>query len=127
MAPKTGQIIRRGPQMWVVRISVGRDPEKCNDGVPRRLLDQICGRLGRLGSNHEITARKDGAANFAGVRSHGFRQESGAAVSFFSREELSGRRKGRYSTLRLVQGKTARIPRKTFDSDRSRALGIGGV
>ena len=28
MARKTGQIIRRGPQMWMVRIYVGRDPEK---------------------------------------------------------------------------------------------------
>ena len=27
MARKTGQIIRRGPQMWMVRIYVGRDPE----------------------------------------------------------------------------------------------------
>ena len=26
MARKTGQIIRRGPQMWMVRIYVGRDP-----------------------------------------------------------------------------------------------------
>jgi integrase len=29
MARKTGQIIRRGPQMWMVRIYVGRDPETC--------------------------------------------------------------------------------------------------
>ena len=27
MARKTGQIIRRGSQMWMVRIYVGRDPE----------------------------------------------------------------------------------------------------
>jgi hypothetical protein len=27
MARKTGQIIRRGPQMWMVRIYVGHDPE----------------------------------------------------------------------------------------------------
>jgi hypothetical protein len=27
MARKTGQIIRRGSQMWIVRIYVGRDPE----------------------------------------------------------------------------------------------------
>jgi hypothetical protein len=27
MGRKTGQIIRRGPQMWMVRIYVGRDPE----------------------------------------------------------------------------------------------------
>lgn len=26
MARKTGQIIRRGQQMWLVRIYVGRDP-----------------------------------------------------------------------------------------------------
>jgi hypothetical protein len=27
MARKTGRIIRRGSQMWMVRIYVGRDPE----------------------------------------------------------------------------------------------------
>jgi hypothetical protein len=52
MARKTGQIIRRGAQMWMVRIYVGRDPETrkrhVSGAIWYRLRDEIrrCSRLG---------------------------------------------------------------------------------
>jgi hypothetical protein len=58
MARKTGQIIRRGPQMWMVRIYVGRDPEtrkrtcignpSTADCAPHRPISTTCSLSGTL-------------------------------------------------------------------------------
>jgi hypothetical protein len=45
MARKTGQIIRRGPEMWMVRIYLGCDPENLRRPVPTALLNRRANEL----------------------------------------------------------------------------------
>jgi hypothetical protein len=56
MAHKTGQIIRRGPQVWMVRIYVGRDPEtRKRTYIGKSILGGL--RVAQAHLNHMLAER----------------------------------------------------------------------
>ena len=66
MTRKTGQIIRRGPQMWIVRIYIGRDPET---GRRKYIGKSVQGRL-RVAQTHlnRMRAERDLGRNIRSSR-----------------------------------------------------------
>ena len=84
MAPKAGQLISRGPRRWLVRVSLGRDPEsgsrkyhnktirgsyrEAQTYLNRKLQERDIGRLPRdrkstrLNSSHGMSSRMPSSA-----------------------------------------------------------------
>jgi hypothetical protein len=99
MARKTGQIIGRGPQRWMVRINIGRDPETCKR---------------RPSSSMSITVNLAGAR----LRANSFCDYSGL-ITRSVRSRLGARPLGELSPAEIQALYSEMLNRKLYGTDDS--------